>query len=252
MLFNHFFMDIYGIAGISLAHSFSPSFFTQYFEEHNIAASYQKFELKTISAFNQLIKEVPGLKGLNITIPYKQVVIPYLNEIDETALHIGAVNCINIKNGLLKGYNTDYLGFKNSLIPLLQTHHSKALILGSGGAAQAIVYTLKSLDISFKIVSRKKEAGFLSYENVDREMLHQYRLIINTTPLGMFPDTNSAPAIPYEYLTPQHLLYDVIYNPEETVFLKKGKEQGAVIKNGFEMLVIQAEESWKIWNQPTV
>src|SRR5690606_4760287 len=130
---------------------------------------------------------------------------------------------------------------------LLQTHHRKALILGSGGAAQAILYALKSLGISFKIVSRKKEEGFLSYENLNREILHTHTLIINTTPLGMFPDINSTPAIPYEYLTPQHLLYDVIYNPEETVFLKQGKERGAIIKNGYEMLVIQAEESWKIW-----
>jgi shikimate dehydrogenase len=187
---------------------------------------------------------------LNVTIPYKKKVIRFLDEGSEAVKKIVACNCIIIKSGRLIGYNTDVTGFERSLLSLLQPHHTKALVLGTGGAAAAIKFVLNKLKIDFVFVSRYKKIGkgFITYPNVTADVLKEYTLIINTTPLGMYPNVNECPAIPYQYLTNRHYLFDCIYNPAETIFLKKGKERGAITKNGEEMLIIQAEESWKIWN----
>jgi shikimate dehydrogenase len=186
---------------------------------------------------------------LNVTIPYKEQVLTFLNERSVVVQEIEACNCIKIINGKLHGFNTDVIGFKNSLQPKLKPHHKKALILGTGGAAKAVKYALKELEIEYLLVSRRKEFGDLGYEDVDDEILKQYTLIINTTPLGMFPNMNDDPPIPYEFLTPQHFLFDLVYNPEKTKFLQHGEKQGAQIANGHEMLILQAEESWRIWNE---
>ncbi|MBS1774514.1 MAG: shikimate dehydrogenase [Bacteroidetes bacterium] len=239
-------MKEFGLIGYPLTHSFSPAYFQHKFDVEGIAAIYKAFAIKQIDEYRELLLSHPDLSGLNVTIPYKQAVMPLLDELDNAAAAIGAVNCISINEGSAKGYNTDYIGFKQSLTPLLQPHHTHALVLGSGGASKAVVYALQQLGIEYKIVSRAN--GDISYSDLSRDIISNHHLIINTTPLGMHPDIEQHPLIPYEHLTPQHLLYDLIYNPEETLFLRKAKERGAQIKNGYEMLVLQAEESWKIWN----
>lgn len=238
----------YGLIGYPLAHSFSPGYFAEKFQRENIDAEYTAFPLPAIEDFPRLLSMRPGIRGLNVTIPYKQAVIPYLADTDEVAKAIGAVNCIDIRSGIAKGYNTDVLGFEQSLVPLLQPQHTHALVLGTGGASLAVCYVLKKLGISFQNVSRNKKPGVLSYNDLTEEIIFMHPLIINTTPLGMQPHTDECPALPYNAISSNHLLYDLIYNPAETRFLSLGKAQGAAIKNGLEMLHLQAEASWHIWN----
>lgn len=237
---------LYGLIGYPLSHSFSPAYFNNKFVTENIDARYDAYAIPFVEDLKTLLQEHPQLKGLNVTIPYKEQVLPLLYETDVAAREIGAVNCIKIEQGKLIGYNTDHIGFAESLKPLLHPQHIHALILGTGGAAKAVMYALSQFDIEYKIVSRT--GGDMQYVDVDKVTMDKYKLIINTTPLGMYPAIDIAPEIPYEYLTKEHLLYDLVYNPEETLFLQKGKQQGATIKNGYEMLILQAEASWQIWN----
>ena len=241
----------FGLIGKDISYSFSRSYFTKKFEKENLPHSYVNFDIATIEELDQIIKDTSNLKGLNVTIPYKQSVIPLLDEIDKTAKKIGAVNTIKItryKN--LIGYNTDYYGFKKSLEPLLKEHHKNALILGTGGASKAVTYALKKLKIDFDYVSRTPKQGvkFL-YSDLTPNIIASYPIIINCTPIGTFPKVNECPDIPYEAITDQHILYDLIYNPPQTKFLSCGDLKGATTCNGQEMLELQAEKSWKIWNQ---
>ncbi len=243
-------MKQYGLIGYPLTHSFSKNYFTQKFEKENLAeCRYDSFSIPTVDELGNIIKGNPELRGLNVTIPYKELVITFLDEKTELVKKIKACNCISIKNGKLIGYNTDAPAFEFSLKEKLQSHHKKALILGTGGAAKAVEYSLRHLGILYKYVSRKPSAKSYSYEQLTEEVMKEYLLIINTSPLGMHPNIIEAPQIPYQALTPRHYLFDLIYNPAKTLFLQKGEEQGAAIKNGYEMLVLQAEESWKIWNE---
>jgi shikimate dehydrogenase len=246
-------MKKYGLIGFPLTHSFSKQFFTQKFEKENVNAFYENFEIEDISWFPDVVRNNPELIGLNVTIPYKQMVINFLNELDVAAEEVGAVNTIKIKRKgeriLLKGYNTDTWGFETSLKPLLKKHHEKALILGTGGASKAIKYVLHKLGIDFISASieelQKRE---IRYEDIDKKMMAERMLIINATPLGTYPKVETYPPIPYKHITKNHLLFDLVYNPEVTQFMEKGKEKGAVVKNGYEMLVQQALKSYEIWN----
>ncbi len=241
--------DQYAIIGYPLTHSFSPSFFNAKFQKEGIDANYSAMPIAEIAEFPVLIAANPQLKGLNVTIPYKQSVIPFLDELDVAAAKIGAVNCIGIRGGKTKGYNTDVIGFERSLRPLLQPQHEYALILGTGGVAKAVAYVLQQKGISYKVVSRTAAPGLLVYNELTPEMILKFKFIINTTPLGMFPATSDCPPIPYEGIGSKHLVYDLIYNPEETKFLAHAKAQGALIKNGLEMLHTQALAGWDIWNE---
>lgn len=242
-------MKRYGLIGRTLTHSFSKDFFAKKFANEGITdCVYDNYELKTIEEFPLLLKENPELKGLNVTIPYKEDVLQYLTDSNQVVKEIGACNCIKITGGEVVGYNTDVLGFRNSLVPKLKRHHRRALVLGTGGAAKAIRYVLQQLGIDYSIVSRRKRLNELGYEDLGEETLADHHLIINTTPLGMYPNVDSDPPVPYEYITRKHFLYDVIYNPEKTKFLAEGEKRGAQICNGYEMLIEQAEESWRIWN----
>lgn len=243
-------MKQYGLIGYPLTHSFSKKFFTEKFEKEYLSeCRYDSFSIPTIDELVNIIKANPQLRGLNVTIPYKELVISFLDDKTELVKKIKACNCISIKNGKLIGYNTDAPAFELSLKEKLKSHHTKALILGTGGAAKAVEYSLRHLGILYKYVSRKPSAKSFSYEQLTEEVMKEYYLIINTSPLGMHPNIIEAPQIPYQALTSKHYLFDLIYNPAKTLFLQKGEEQGADIKNGYEMLVLQAEESWKIWNQ---
>jgi shikimate dehydrogenase len=243
-------MKRFGLIGKTLKHSFSKNYFTQKFAEQHITdCSYENFELQSIKELPALIQNYPEIKGLNITIPYKEEILPFLNQKNEIVEGIGACNCIKIEAGKTYGYNTDVIGFKNSLQPYLLPHHKCALVLGSGGASKAVQYALKELNINYLIVSRHKKFNQVGYEDLGKDVIEGHQLIINTTPLGMHPNVQDDPPIPYEYISSQHLLYDLIYNPPKTKFLEKGEQQGAKIINGNEMLIIQAEESWKIWNR---
>lgn len=241
----------YGLIGKNISYSFSKKYFTEKFTLGNlIDCTYENFDLQSIEEFPTLITNNPDLKGLNITIPYKEVVIPYLDKLSKTAAQIGAVNVIHLtKKGILKGYNSDYYGFMKSLQPLLQPHHQKALILGTGGAAKAIAFALDQLGILYTYVSREEKEGMIDYNRINATTFDNYHIIINCTPLGTSPDTNAFPPIPYNFFTEKHIAFDLIYNPEETAFLKKAKKFGAITKNGYEMLVLQAEKAWKIWNK---
>ena len=244
-------MKRYGLIGRTLTHSFSKTYFTNKFAEEGIAdCSYQNFELKTIDEFPQLIRSNPDIKGLNITIPYKEEVLRFLTGKNEIVEAIGASNCIKIDAGSIVGYNTDAPGFRKTLEPQLKQHHKKALILGTGGASKAIRYVLQELGIEYQLVSRRKEKEACSYEDINSDVLSDHHLIINTTPLGMYPNVDADPPIPYEFMTRKHFLFDLIYNPSKTEFLAEGAKRGAQISNGYEMLIHQAEESWKIWNAP--
>ena len=243
-----------GLIGYPLGHSFSKKYYLEKFRNEGIKnIDYDLYPLSTIKEFPSLYLNNPEFYGANVTIPYKQEVMQYLTELSEEAKEIGAVNCIQIRHesdGVrLKGFNTDAYGFEKSLEPLLKPNHSKALIFGNGGATKAVAYSLKKLGIDFKIVSRTKTEDNLSYEDLTEALILNTPLLINCTPLGTFPKTEECPALPYHVISSEHLLYDLIYNPEETLFLKKGKERGAAIKNGYEMLVLQAEKNWEIWNQ---
>jgi shikimate dehydrogenase len=243
-------MRRFGLIGKTLKHSFSKNYFTQRFKEHQIAdCIYESFELQSIEELPSLIAAHPDLEGLNVTIPYKEDVLPFLDRKNDVVEAIEACNCIKISNGKLIGFNTDAIGFKNSLQPQLKPYHKNALVLGTGGASKAVRYALNELAINYQVVSRRKGADCLGYEDIDEEVLKQHKLIINTTPLGMYPNVNDDPPIPYRYITSEHFLFDLIYNPEKTKFLQHGEEQGAQIANGYEMLILQAEESWRIWNE---
>lgn len=246
-------MKTFGLVGFPLKHSFSKGYFTNKFIEEKINAEYLNFEIDNISLFRQIIDTQPSLNGLNVTIPYKEKIIAYLDEIDPQAKEIGAVNVIKVtkhkNNPKLVGYNTDIIGFQNSISPLInKTIRNKALILGTGGASKAIHRALLNLNITPLFVSRTPKDGQISYADLTTEMMNHHKIIINTTPLGTFPNVEEYPDIPYKYLSDEHLLYDLVYNPAETSFLRMGKEYGARIKNGAEMLELQAQAAWLIWN----
>jgi shikimate dehydrogenase len=245
-------MRRFGLIGYPLSHSFSPGYFAEKFAKEGIKdCVYEAYPLASIDELKQLLDCHKDLCGLNVTIPYKKKVIRFLDAGSEEVKQMVACNTIKIKDGKLIGYNTDVTGFELSLLPLLKPHHTHALVLGTGGAAAAIEFVLNKLGIQFLFVSReKKEANSIIYTQLNKQILDKYTLIINTTPLGMYPKVDEFPAIPYNYLSDKHYLFDLVYNPAETQFLKKGKEHGAVIKNGADMLIIQANESWRIWNEP--
>jgi shikimate dehydrogenase len=247
-------MQTYGLIGYPLSHSFSKRFFTEYFEKKSIKAEYLNFEIRDISLLPAVIKEHPGLIGFNVTIPYKQSIIPYLDSCDPDVAAIKAVNTVKIDrssgNIQLKGYNTDLIGFRDSIVPLLKSHHRKALVLGTGGASKAIVAVLTDLSIATQLVSREARAGIsISYAQLTKEIMEEYRVVVNATPLGTYPKSEGFPAIPYEFLGKNHLLFDLVYNPPVTQFLQKGAGKGATIKNGEEMLKLQALAAWEIWNE---
>ena len=243
-------MTTYGLIGYPLGHSFSRKFFTEKFEKEDIDAQYLNFEISSIEEFPDIIKNNPQLRGLNVTIPYKQQVMQYLDDISPEAKAIGAVNVIKIAKGGLKGYNSDVIGFVESIKPLLKPHHQKALILGTGGASKAINYGLKEkLGIETLFVSRTARENIITYNDITREVLQEYEVIVNCSPVGMFPHVDECPALPYEAMNENHLLYDLVYNPLETLFMKKGAGQGATVKNGLEMLHLQAIASWKFWEK---
>lgn len=243
---------MYGLIGKKLGHSFSAQFFNEKFKREGIKEEYLLLPIPEISDFPELLVKYPDLHGLNVTIPYKQEVMPFLSEISEDAEEIGAVNTIKITgdNGKikLKGYNTDVIGFRESLKPLLRPEIKKALVLGSGGASKAVVYVLKKAGITPTLVSRNPHPDNLSYHDLDKRIMEENLLIVNTTPLGMFPDVDSYPPIPYHLLTDRHICFDLVYNPLETEFMKKSAKMGAQTKNGIEMLHGQAIASWDIWN----
>ncbi len=242
-------MRLFGLIGFPLTQSFSKIFFDEKFRKEELTdCRFENFPIASIEEFPDLIKNNPTLEGLAVTIPYKQQVLPLLDVVDLIPPGLNACNCIRITGGKLVGYNTDHTGFEKSLVPLLKPHHHKALVLGNGGATEAVVFVLKKLGIEFNIVSRQLHHGStLTYQSLDEKIIKEHTLIINTTPLGMYPNTGEFPPIPYQHITNHHVLYDLVYNPEKTLFLLKGEEQGAAIKNGYEMLVLQAEENWKIW-----
>ena len=246
-------MTEYGLIGFPLIHSFSKKFFTEKFEKEQTDAQYLNFEMETVDGLLDTIKSHPQLKGLNVTIPHKQNVIPLLDHISTEAKEIGAVNVIAISRNadgtpVLKGYNADVIGFERSIKPLLQPHHTKALVLGTGGASKAVCYGLKRLGLETTLVSRTPKDGQLSYDQLTPEVMAQYTVVVNCSPVGTFPKSDTCPDIPYHLLTPRHLLYDLVYNPDKTLFLQKGEAQGAIIKNGLEMLHLQALASYEFWN----
>lgn len=241
----------FGLIGKEISYSFSKKYFTEKFAQDLYEdCSYENFDIPKIEDFPSILKNNSNLKGLNVTIPYKESIIPYLDTVSDKAFQIGAVNVIRFtKKGNLKGYNSDWFGFKKSLEPLLQVHHKKALILGTGGAAKAIAFALDQLGITYSFVSREANPNTIDYSLINATTFDNHQIIINCTPIGTSPNTKEFPPIPYNYFSKQHIAFDLIYNPEETQFLKKAKKQGAVTKNGYEMLVFQAEKAWKIWNK---
>lgn len=240
-----------GLIGKNISYSFSRAYFKKKFEKEQIDnVTYENFDVENIDLFPSIIKNTPNIKGFNVTIPYKEDIIPFLDKLDKKAKEIGAVNTIKItKKNKLIGYNTDCYGFKKSIIPYLKPTHKNALILGTGGASKAIAFSLKELDINFHYVSRTLKKGVnFTYDSLTEDIVKQHQIIINCTPLGTFPNIDVCPNIPYNSITKEHLLYDLIYNPEETKFLKLGKQQGAVTINGAKMLKLQAKKAWSIWN----
>lgn len=238
-----------GLIGRNISYSFSKGYFTEKFKNLGLNQfSYENFDLNTIDEFNSLLENNDNLKGFNVTIPYKQEIIPFLNQIDREADKIGAVNTIKFTKEGLKGYNTDVYGFKKSLEPFLKSHHKKALILGTGGASKAAAYVFKELGIAYKLVSRREKENQFTYSDLNQKIIEEYTVIVNCTPLGTHPNILDKPEIPYEYIESEHLLFDLIYNPEKTAFLKAGETNGAAICNGFNMLELQAEKAWEIWN----
>lgn len=245
-------MDKYGLIGFPLGHSFSKSFFNEKFQNEGIDAEYINFEIKGIDELPEVLATNPELRGLNVTIPYKEKVLSFLDYISVQARAIGAVNVIRVDHKgddvVLKGYNSDVIGFTKSIEPLLETFHRKALILGTGGASKAINYGLKSLGLETVLVSRYERPGTIQYKDITPDVVKEYNVIVNCTPSGMFPHYDECPDLPYEALDNHNLLYDLIYNPDETLFMKKGRERGAQTKNGLEMLLLQAFASWDFWN----
>ena len=246
-------MKKYGLTGFPLTHSFSKRYFTEKFETEKIDSTYDNFEIDNISKFPEIIINNPELIGLNVTIPYKEQVISFLDELNDSAREIAAVNTVKIIRSvsgvMLKGFNTDTFGFETSLKPLLKEQHKKALILGTGGASKALKYVLKKLEIEFISASIEElKENEIRYEDIDEKMMNERLLIINATPLGTYPKTDTFPNIPYEYISEKHLLFDLVYNPEVTQFMTKGLKNGATVKNGYEMLLNQALKSYEIWN----
>ena len=245
-------MKTYGIIGFPLTHSFSKQYFTEKIEREVIAdAVFHTFPLKTIEDLPALLETHPALIGLAVTIPYKEKILKYVTHLSQEVKQIGAANCIKIRGTQLTAYNTDIIGFEKSFSKHLKTNHKKALVLGAGGASKAVQYVLKKLGIEFLVVSRNENASenFLQYQQITESIVQQYPVIINTTPLGMSPEENTCPDIPYSSLKTENYLYDLVYAPAKTLFLQKGAGQGAVIENGLEMLIIQAEQNWRIWNE---
>lgn len=247
-------MKLYGLIGYPLGHSFSKNFFNEKFNSENIDATYVNFEIPSIDYLPGVLASNPELVGFNVTIPYKEQIIRFLDNLDPVAAAIGAVNVVKVQRekGKVKltGYNSDVLGFTRSIEPLLEYQHKKALILGTGGASKAIAYGLKELGLEIKFVSRNpKDENTLAYNQLTPEIMDAYKVIVNCTPVGMYPRADECPDIPYECLTPQHLLYDLLYNPDITLFMKKGADQGAIVKNGLEMLLLQAFGAWDFWNE---
>ena len=245
-------MDKYGLIGYPLVHSFSISYFNEKFKNEGIDAVYENYEIPTIEQFPEIIDTNPQLRGLNVTIPYKEKVIGYLDALSPEANEIGAVHVIKIthkgKKVILKGYNSDVIGFTRSIEPLLDSFHKQALILGTGGASKAIEFGLKSLGLKTMKVSRSVKPGTIRYEDITPEMMKDWNVIINCTPCGMYPHSDECPQLPYEAMDSHTLLYDLIYNPDETLFMKNGKANGAIVKNGLEMLLLQAFASWEFWH----
>jgi shikimate dehydrogenase len=247
-------MNLFGLIGYPLTHSFSKKYFTEKYEREGIKdCKYELFEMKDVSEVMNVIRNNSNLKGLNVTIPHKEAVMQFLDELDEPVKKIKAVNVIKIKNGKLKGYNSDYHGFRTSLINFLKEGNAiasstRALVLGTGGASKAVKAALEDLKIEYKTVSRNKGQADLTYSEIDNEVIESHKLIINTTPLGMYPHVDACPDLPYEKMNKDYFLFDLVYNPEETLFMRKGKAQGARTKNGMEMLILQAEKAWEIWN----
>ena len=245
-------MDKYGLIGYPLGHSFSIGYHNQRFADEGINAKYINFEIPSIDSLPEVLNSNPELKGLNVTIPYKEKVIEFLDYISPEARAIGAVNVIRVvhegKNIKLRGYNSDVIGFTQSIEPMLESYHKKALVLGTGGASKAIAYGLKSLGIEPVFVSRYERPGTIQYGSITPEVVHEYPVIVNCTPLGMFPKVDTCPDLPYEAMDDKNILYDLIYNPDETLFMTLGAKQGASVKNGLEMLLLQAFASWEFWN----
>ena len=241
----------FGLIGKNIAYSFSKKYFTEKFSSDLFYDfTYENFDIESINDFPEILKNNPDLKGLNVTIPYKEAIIPFLDTLSDKAFKIGAVNVIRFtKKGNLKGYNSDWYGFKQSLEPLLQPHHKRALILGTGGAAKAVAFALEQLGIFYTFVSREATENAIDYDRINVTTFDNFQIIINCTPLGTSPNVKEFPPIPYQFFTDKHIAFDLIYNREETQFLKKAKKKGAVTKNGYEMLVFQAEKAWKIWNK---
>ncbi|WP_439488074.1 shikimate dehydrogenase family protein [Algoriphagus sp.] len=244
-------MRKFGLIGHPLSHSFSKKYFTEKFEKEGIeGCTYGLYDIPNAQELEDILEENPEIEGINVTIPHKEDVIALMDDLDETCEEIGAVNCIHIKDGVRTGYNTDYIGFKNSLIPWLGAVKTKALVLGTGGASKAIKQALYDLEIEFLNVSRSEDEDQITYEDLaaDPEIMNTHKLIINTTPLGMYPNVEGIPAIPVEQFTPGHFVYDLVYNPSETTLMKACLDAGGKAKNGHEMLILQAEASWDIWN----
>ena len=246
-------MDKYGLIGYPLKHSFSISYFNEKFQNEYINAKYINFEIPTIDALPEILASNPELKGLNVTIPYKEKVISFLDTVSPEARAIGAVNVIRVEHKgndiVLKGYNSDLIGFTQSIQPMLRPYHKKALILGTGGASKAINYGLKSLGLDTVLVSRFERPGTIQYEKITPEVIEEYNVIVNCTPCGMYPHFEECPNLPYEAMSNKTLLYDLIYNPDQTLFMKKGLRMGATVKNGLEMLLLQAFASWEFWQK---
>ena len=246
-------MKTYGLIGYPLGHSFSKGYFTDFFRQEGIDAEYKNFELPHIEALTDVLQTESTLQGFNVTIPYKQQIFPYLSELDDAAQAIGAVNVVKVichnEKRYLKGYNTDYIGFSDSIRPYLKPHHTHALILGTGGASKAVAYALQQLGLKTRFVSRTSREDIISYDELTPELMTQYTVIVNTTPLGMHPKVDECPPLDYTLLTSQHLLYDVVYNPAKTLFLQRGEAAGATICNGMDMLIGQAKAAWKIWEE---
>lgn len=245
---------LYGLIGYPLEHSFSKRYFTEKFAREGIAGhAYELFPIPDIEDLPALLKAHPRLRGLNVTIPYKEAVLPFLDELDDGARAVGAVNTIRIREGRLKGFNTDVYGFEWSLRRFLEAAGApalRALVLGTGGASKAVRFVLDRLSIPYLVVSRRKERADLDYADLDEQVMAAHRLLVNTTPLGMAPHPDTRPDLPYESLQEKHLLYDLVYNPEKTLFLAAGEKRGAATKNGLEMLFLQAERAWDLWNAP--
>ena len=245
-------MEKYGLIGYPLSHSFSRDFFNEKFKSESIDAEYLNFEIPSIDRLPETLTANPDLRGFNVTIPYKEKIISYLDELSEEADHIGAVNVVKISQRkgktFLKGYNSDVIGFMRSIEPLLDSNRRRALVLGTGGASKAVTYALHRLGVDILMVSRNPKEGMISYNQLTPEIVNSHKIIINCTPVGMYPHSDEYPQIPYQAVEFGHLLYDLVYNPDETLFLKQGKQQGAETKNGLEMLLLQAYASWDFWH----